>query len=358
MFEQELETLRKIIKNNTIGSAQSISLKSILESNIPNNVKSFFKGEIEWLLFQERQPENRETKFNYQQEDIRILREQTDLLLVYHYNFGQKEFHETSDKAIHFIFNFLCRPNWTMENFLFDEKSTLSNIELQIKFRHCSDYSYYWTIIERYLTTRSKTELSKTETTALLQKIDREIIRNNSALELGRMTEPFFVFVHSLQDHMTSNHPRGIPTKALSYFFEDKGIQSVSEHLLRLKEQGKTFMDYDELLSTLSNTFVKKGWYVEKESTPIPTTDALHIHASALLIPEREKIAVIKELFQNNESDYNETIERILGTQTWDDASLLLDHLFTMNDIDPYSREAIVLTNALQSYFTNQQSEP
>lgn len=357
MFERELETLEKIIKDNTIGNAESISLQSILESNIPIGVKSFFRGEIAWFLFQERRQETRQTRFNYSHDDVKLLQEQTDFLLIQHYRFDQKTFAETSDKAVHFLFNYLCRPIWTLENFLFDEKNVLTIDELRAKFRYCSDYSYYWTIVEKYLTTKMRTDLSKEEAVELLRKIDKEIIRDNNALALGRMTEPFFTFVQSIQKQMTSGENSGIPTKALSYFFEDKGIKSVAEHLSRLRDNGKAAMHYEELLTILNTAFVKKGWYVEKESLPLSKNDPALAGASSLLIPEREKLTVIKTLFSNNESAFNETIGKILSSPSWEEASLSLDHYFTMNDIEPYSREAIVLTNALQSYFSNLHSE-
>lgn len=352
MFETETDALQKIIKDNTIGNAPSIALKSILESNIPANVKSFFKAEVEWLLYQERKGESQPSKFDYSQEDVKLLREQTDFLLIYHYNFGQKEFASTMDRCSHFLFNFLCRPVWTLENFLFDERSTLSIRELELKFHFCNDYGYYWTIIKKYLSEKKKKDLSKEETVILLQKIDREIIRDNSAEELAKMTEPFFKFVYNIQNNSDAASESGIPTKALTYFFDDKGLKSVSEHLLKIREQGKNVVHYDELVSILKNTFVKKGSYVERESLHIPRPESA-ISSSDLLIPERDKLNIINSMFKNEESRYQDTVRKILSQSSWDDAALAIDHFFTMNDIEPYSREAIMFTNALQSYFSN-----
>lgn len=75
-----------------------------------------------------------------------------------------------------------------------------------------------------------------------------------------------------------------------------------------------------------------------------------------LAITEKEKASIIKSLFGDDDSKYIVTMEKILSSATWDDAGLSLDHYFTMNDVDPFSRDAIVLTNALQSFFTNRES--
>lgn len=364
MFEQEIETLHKIIKDNTIGNTHSIALKTILESNIPLNVKSFFKAEVEWLLLKERQMETRSSKFDYAQRDIQLLQEQIDLLLVYHYTFLEKDFFEACNRCIHFLFNYLCRPQWTLENFLFEEKTILTKHELAIKFKFCSDYGYYWVITEKFLDSKNLVEISKPEMTALIQKIDREIIRNNTVAELAKMSEPFFNFVYFIQDNATDLHTQGIPLKALVYFFEDKKIHSVAEFLLKQREQGKNFLQFEELVNLLSNNFVKKGFYVEEETARMPhkqlgiSKQSQKEHsAHDLLIPEKDRMAIIKTMFANEELKFNSTVESILSSNSWEDAALALDHYFTMNDIKPYSREAILFTNALQSYFTNQQAK-
>ncbi|MEW5798005.1 MAG: hypothetical protein AB1728_03255 [Bacteroidota bacterium] len=352
MFELETETLQRIIRENTIGNAHSIPLKSILESNIPVNVKSFFKAEVEWLLYQERKDELHSSRFDYSQEDVKLLREQTDLLLIYHFNFGQKDFEEINDRCTHFLFNYLCRPIWTLENFLFEEKSVITSRELKLKFGYCYDYGYYWRIIERFLIERGKEQLSKEETVILLQKIDREIIRDNTAEELAGMTGPFFNFVYYIQNNTDRPIETGIPTKALTYFFDDKGLKSVSEHLHTMREQGKNTLQQNELTSILKNTFVKKGSYVERESLHIPRPEPA-VSASELLIPERDRQNIIDALFKKEQLRFQETVQQILLQPSWDEAALTLDHFFTMNDIEPYSREAIIFTNALQSYFSN-----
>lgn len=351
MFEQELEILQHIIRKNSIGNAQSISLKSILESNIPNNVKSFFKCEIEWELYKERRRDTAPSRFNYCQSDVRILQEQIDLLLMYNYSFGQEEFLKTSDRAVHFLFNYLCRPVWTLENFLFDEKVELTLEELGIKFRYCSDYRYYWTIIEKYLHSKNKKAIAKVELVEILRKIDREIIRDNTAVEIAAMTEPFFRFMNYIQESSGETQNRGIPVKALSYFFDDKQLPALSEHMKSLRERGIQTMQYDDLIATLQNTFLKKGSYLEIESVPIEQTSTPF--RETLLIPEREKNSIIAALFRNNSQSYADTIHEIMAYQTWDEATLALDHYFTMNDVEPFSREAILLINALQSHFTN-----
>ncbi|MDD8018925.1 MAG: hypothetical protein PHP42_11170 [Bacteroidota bacterium] len=357
MFEKEIESFQKIVQDNTIGNTPSIALKHILESNIPSNAKSFFKAEIESLLFQERKHEVRSLKFAYHQEDIVLLQDQMDTLLVYHYTYSEKEFFDALDRCIHFLFNFLCRPLWTLENFLYEENNTLPIYDLNLKFRFCADYNYYWSILEQYLLSKKKTELTKDEAMHLLHKIDAELIKNHSAVEVAKMTEPFFDFVGYIQQHTERNSQQGIPVKALVYFFEDKRLNSVAQHLLKIREKGKYFLQYAELIDILKDTFVKKGFSVEEEVAKLTQTQYSKSNGILLSFLESEKRAIVKLVFKNDEAHYNSVVESITSSISWDDAALSLDHFFTMNDVDPFSREAILFTNALQSYFSNQQSK-
>ncbi len=357
MFEKEIAQLHHIIQKNTIGNADSVALKHIVESNIPTNVKSFFKAEVEWLLFTERKKEQRSTLFDYQHEDIQLLQEQMDMLLMYHYTFSKKAFFLSLDRCIHFLFNFLCRPQWTLENFLFEEKDTINADELKVKFKFCFDYRYYGLIADQYLQSKKMTELSKENAIALFDKIDNEIIKNHSATELAKMTETFFDFVSYIHQHGEQNIERGVPTKATVYFFEDKHLSSVAQHLLKLRDFGKSRIEYTELVQELKDSYVKKGFSVEKEFSYLNQKETRNSNNVSLQVPESEKKLIIKSIFGGEESRFRSIIGNILLSASWDDASLALDHYFTMNDIDPFSHEAITLTNSLQSHFSNQQSK-
>lgn len=354
MFEQELENIQKITVNSTIGPLPSIALKTILESNIPANVKSFFRGEVEWLLYKEKQAERRSSKFNYLQEDVNLLQEQMDILLVYHYTFSREDFLKTLDTCVHFLFNYLCRPQWTLESYLFEEKNTMSVKELGLKFRFCGDYPYFWTILEKYLVGKNKTEIDREEAIRLLRRIDAEIVNSHSADDLAKMTLPFFEFISFVHQNALNGGRGDLPTKALIYFFEDKKLPTVSQYLQKLRDQGKHSLLYDDLIEALKDSYSQKSFSVAEELSQV--RQPLKKNFTLLPLPEKDKTAIIKSLFGDDETRYIVTMEKILASATWDDAGLSLDHYFTMNDVDPFSRDAIILTNALQTYFINRES--
>ena len=353
MFEQELENIQKITVNNTIGNTQSIALKTILESNIPANIKGYFRGEVEWMLYHEKQTDHHSSKFDYQQIDVKLLQEQMDILLVYHYTFSREEFLKTLDKCSHFLFNYLCRPQWTLESYLFEEKNSINLKELALKFRFCSDYPYYWTILEKFLVGKDKNDIERDEAIRLLKRIDAEIVNTHSAEDMAKMTVPFFEFISFVHQNSLAGGRGDLPTRALIYFFDDKKLNAVSQHLLKLREQGKQALLYEELIEALKDSFTQKSFSVADEVSQVRQPQKKNF--STLQISEKDKYSIIKSLFGDDESKYIISMEKILSSVSWEDAGLSLDHYFTMNDVDPFSRDAIILTNALQTYFNNRE---
>ncbi len=355
MFEQELENIQKITIDNTIGAGSRIAVKTILESSIPSNVKNFFRAEAEWLLYKERQADRKQSKFDYQQHDVKLLQEQMDILLVYHYSFTREEFLRVLDTCAHFLFNYLCRPQWTLESYLFEEKNSLTIRETAQKFRYCSDFPYYWTILEKYISEKGIVSLERDETARLLRRIDAEIVNTHSADAMAKMTLPLYEFVGFVHQQSLSGGRGDVPTRALMYFFEDKRLLNVVQHLTALREKNKQSLLYQELVEALKDSFTQKSFSVSDEVAQVRQPKKRGY--SLLTIPDKEKHSIIKSLFGDDESKYIDTIESIIASPTWDDAGLSLDHFFTMNDVDPFSKDAIILTNALQSYFNKRESQ-
>ena len=232
IFESEIELIMTAVRARTIGEAESIRLKDILRANLHPAVKAYFRARVQQMLQQERQTEVRSKKFPYSLPEVVRLQEQIDLLLVHNYVFGQHDFALMLDHAVHFQFNFLCRPQWTLLNFIFENQRRRPTSDIRRKLRYCVDYSYYAEIIKRFIDDRGLAELTYEEFTELLQKIDNEIVSRHSSVELALMTRPILHFIASadLTPGQVPAEPR-IPINAAIVFFEDKKLNEIKERL-------------------------------------------------------------------------------------------------------------------------------
>lgn len=238
IFESEIEIIMSTVRGRTIGEEESIRLKDILAANIHPAIKAYFKAEVEQMLAQERQAEVRSNKFPYSLPEVTQLQQQMDLVLVRNYQFGQHDFDGLLDHAVHFQFNFLCRPQWTLLNFLFENQRKRSSSEILRKLQYCIDYVYFSEIIKRYIEQRGLAELTFEEFSVLLEKIDNEIIVAHSSSELALMARPMLTFIDTGQPvpRSATTEPT-IPINAAIVFFEDKRLDDIK---IRLESERDT----------------------------------------------------------------------------------------------------------------------
>lgn len=232
IFESEIETILHSIRARTIGESESITLRQVLESDIHSGIKAYFRAEVEKLLQKEREKEVRSKKFPYSLPEVMRLQEQIDLLLQHYYEFDQKDFDALLDEAVHFQFNYLCRPQFTLMNFLFENRRRVPVADIERKLNYCVDYTYYREIIRRYIVDRGLAKMTYEEFQSLLEKIDREIVSRHTSWELARMLTALHRFVDA--GLPLARKPDGQPTlpiNAVIVFFEDKKLMEIKERL-------------------------------------------------------------------------------------------------------------------------------
>ncbi|MGH2567959.1 MAG: hypothetical protein ACRDGA_06430, partial [Bacteroidota bacterium] len=174
IFESEIESIINSVRTRTIGESDSITLGEFLEANIHPGIKAYFRSEVEKLLQKEREKEVRSKKFPYSLQEVLRLQEQMDLLLLHRYEFDQREFDALLDEAVHFHFNYLCRPQFTLMNFFFENRRRIPTSDIERKLNYCVDYTYYREIIRRYIVDHGLAKITYEEFQSLLEKIDTE----------------------------------------------------------------------------------------------------------------------------------------------------------------------------------------
>ncbi len=413
IFEAEIEIITNTVRGKTIGEEETIRLRDLLASDIHPAIKSYFKNEVERLLQQERALEVRSKKFPYALPEISRLYKQIDLLLVHNYQFGRHEFERMLDHAVHFQFNYLCRPRWTMLNFIFENQRRRTASEIERKLRYCVDYSYYTEILQRYMENHGIAEMSYEEFSELLEKIDREILASHTSIELALMARPLLRFIEAGQPVPASTVSEArIPINAAIVFFEDKNLPEIKERLERerdtvqcvdislpelatliekvrtgneeaevqfprlekdtaatstgetpttqrieetpqrsthatsKKTPAKIYSDFPEEKSHTESTTTKQSF---PSVPPIQNSDGLEdLH---LLFSPNEQKVFARKIFRRDEVEFRIALDKLNAMKDWKNASAYLKELFIANDVDPFSEEAILFTDKIQSRY-------
>jgi hypothetical protein len=410
------------VRARTIGEAESIRLKDILTADLHPAVKAYFKARVQQMLQQERQTEVRSKKFPYSLREVVRLQEQIDLLLVHNYVFGQHDFALMLDHAVHFQFNFLCRPQWTLLNFIFESQRRRPTSDIRRKLRYCVDYSYYAEIIKRFIEDRGLAEMTYEEFTELLEKIDQEIVSRHTSVELALMTRPILRFISSanLAQGQELTEPR-IPINAAIVFFEDKKLNDIKERLEAERDRNeiadlslRQLANYIEKVRTKNedaevefpeerparqpegpiakpeesakqeeaapealkapktpmkvfSDFEEDKPFVISQPEPSenlegsdiePAPSGELVNLHSLFTPSEEK-TFIKKVFQKDELMFRESLDQLNGMTEWKEASAYLQQVFMTNDVDPFSEVGILFTDKVQCRFLpGEESKP
>jgi hypothetical protein len=274
IFESEIEAIMNAVRTKTIGEEDGVELRKILSADIHPAIKAYYKAEVEKTLLLERGLEYRSKKFPYSLPEVVSMQRQIDLLLVQRYHFNNQEFELLLDESVHFQFNYLCRPQWTLLNFIGGEQRHVAASEIEKKLRYCVDYVYFPELIKRYLVDHGLADLTFEELKALLEKIDREVVAQHSSLELAKITRALFAFVESgKMSPREEFEKQTLPINAAIVFFEDKQLLDIQSRLEFERDKREVSQLTVEQLAQyieIVRTGIESTPEVETEVVPVP----------------------------------------------------------------------------------------
>jgi hypothetical protein len=416
IFEAEIESIIHAVRIKTIGEDDGVFLKKILSAGIHPAVKAYFKAEVEKTLSQERGKEYRSKKFSYSLPEVRSLEEQIDLLLVQNYHFSLQEFESLLDESVHFQFNYLCRPQWTLLNFIVGDQRRVASAIVEKRLRYCVDYTYFPELIKRYIADHGLAEVTYEEFKSLIEKIDHEVVARHSSLELAHMTRALFDFVESgKMVPQVEFEQQTLPINAAIVFFEDKKnpevytrleferdhnrvIQITSDRLADIIEIVRTGNedatahvsesplippDATQQMSEPASTVIveRTGLMQESSEDGIAAEKSVQPKAQLLIFGEndeqyrmltpgmkekeilgsfsaKERAPIVRKLFAHDKPAFFGAITEISLLQTWEEVAQYLDKLFLMNQANPFSKEAIKFTDKLFAHFHSTSAKP
>jgi hypothetical protein len=414
IFEAEIESIIHAVRVITIGEEDDVFLKKILTADIHPAIKAYFKAEVEKTLAQERGLEYRSKKFPYSLAEVISLEEQIDLLLVQKYHFSLQEFESLLDESVHFQFNYLCRPQWTLLNFIVGDQRRVASSTIEKRLKYCIDYTYFPELIKRFIDDHGLVEVTYEEFKSLIEKIDHEVVAQHSSFELAHMTRALFDFVESgKMVPQVEFEQQTLPINAAIVFFDDKHLTDIRVRLEFERDHNRVIQITADRLADIIE-IVRVGnedatarpialpvgtpddiQQVSHEATYQSTSDFLDDETSqereagtvaqaiensgALktppiifgeddekylvsmpsikrkeildLFPDEEHSLLVKKLFTNDEPAFQGAITEISLFGTWEEVAQYLDTLYLANEVDPFSTEAVLFTDKLFAHF-------
>lgn len=111
---------------------------------------------------------------------------------------------------------------------------------------------------------------------------------------------------------------------------------------INIEEETETFpVDTEELEESSQKKSLDKSIADKKSDKDILS-----------FLSDREIEKIMSSIFNEDKEDFATTIETISECKTYEKATEILKSLYTTYNVNPYSRDAILLTNAVAKYFT------
>jgi len=455
MLERETDTILSTLRTQTIGGRDSILLRNVLVCEIPRGIKAYLRADVHSGLAGDLFGNTRFQRVDQATPGLTTLSRAFITSMTDGYSFPRDEFFVALENAVHFLENYLCRPQWTLASFVFEAKERIGVGELQAKLDYTVDYAYFRTLIERVMKQRSWREIGAEDFRALIASLDEQVVRQHNPRELALLAKPIFDFL------LLKDTPPDAPVslKPILLFFEDKKmtiLRDYIESICRIRERGDITLD--ELTALIEDLSLERPVppvapapeslpevpveeplveepkaasvtpeppiveiqeeimldvqppaarppdespsffesvtedpdgrddapsytdLIEKDASPPPPAvpdrpsdgasggvtdnvslsltfagmqdsqklnDGSHLPDLNDIIPSHLRHRFIKRIFDRDELQYRDVIDALNGTETWRDASLLLNKLYRLNNIDPFDADIVEFTDAI-----------
>ncbi|MBL0175029.1 MAG: hypothetical protein IPP94_07160 [Ignavibacteria bacterium] len=254
MFERQIEETITLLMQQTIGLDEAIHLKKIQSSYIPESIKRFYQMEASRWEQEEMDRMMTSLHFDYTSPEIKKKFEEISGLSREYTKFSRTEFAETLDRSVKLLFNYVCRPQWTLTKYIFADTAVVPASAVQEKLRHFADYEYFGVVIGEYISGKGISTVGKEKFEEIISLIDNEVVRNLDSSKLARLALPIFALFNPGD---VSEFAR-VPVEALSIFYDDKNVTSVVSRL-ELEKEHSPSLSLHELMRLVGETDFTAG---------------------------------------------------------------------------------------------------
>ncbi len=400
MFEKEIsDYVDRISKRH---SSDHVKLSTILtDSELPEGFRRFAEAEVDEALDGEDFGKSKTGKFDLTSQDVQALLREIRHLLKKSYEYSQDDFVNVVIKASKFIFDFTVRPRWAIEKALFGTGQVVDKRSVEKVSRYFVAYPYYQRGVLEYMDFTGKSDIDIDSWRKVHSRIDEHLISvlPSKATTLTSSLFALFTFVSG---------DESIPIDAAILFFKDKQATVIVNGLEKAREsKDLKWVDPITLTMILEATLGTANAAASPSPTPAPSVEITsseisvavettrvpvssapvtnevaggpeqnplhvpqpprvepHTVPSALsgrpkaagpsirsFLPEKIEIRIIKKIFNGSRSGYQVAIHRLDESPDWQTASKIVEGIFMEAEIDPFSKYAVVFTDAVSAKF-------
>jgi hypothetical protein len=256
MLEQETAHIIAEVFGSTLGDRQSITLRDVLAADIPRGIKAYLRADI---LHGLREDLERAPTFAAVDKSLPTTRRMFRALvngIAESFTFTRDGYRSRLGNAVHFLGNYLCRPQWTLESLVFGDAERISAAAMRERFEYVAEYGYFHLLIDKIIRQRGWTEVRRDDFRQLIALVDDRVVKEHNPRELALLAKPLYDFL-LLRD---SPPDARIPLKPVLVFFEDKKMRILRDYIediCRIREREEITLD--ELTALVEDLYLGRS---------------------------------------------------------------------------------------------------
>ncbi len=411
MLDQVIDNIiQKIRKEVVKPGMESISLSYLKSRDIPNSVKHFFDQEVELWLREEAEKFTSSERFDYEMPEVRVLIDKIFDILKQSATFHLTQFNRLLERAIKLEANYLIRPHQTLTQFLFKDNFVVTTMEVYDMLKYFDKFQYYKDALTDYFNLKYLREISQTQFEELIAGIDDQVY-GREMLETSLKT--IKTIINFLNEGRTQTSDT-IDTETVLTAFSDRNLTEFGNLIAREIKDGTKELTFQQLESILKSgktlkelashpvATAKPLEQVEDIETSRPEVEvetiavsekteeprviemeeqveveeeeeeeeevetsaadqladvvAAKIKGDVLvdlnhMITKKQRKKFVKKIFHKSEQHFEKFLRYINQTDSWKTASSIIDESLAKLGINPYSREALELSDLIYNRY-------
>jgi len=412
MLDQTIDLFTKHIKEIVVKDQRmdNIPLAYLMTLDIPDSLKHFFNQEVEMWL-REEEEKFVSMRFDYDQPQVRVLIDKIFDLLSQNAFFDLNRFNQLLERAIKLQLNFIVKPHRTLKQFIFRNSDDVSTMEVYDTLKYFSHFDYYKMAISDYFNSKYLHNVTSEQFSELIDNIDDDYFEENKlavVLEtvkaimasIGEARQDSLeklsvdILYDALSDRNLDEFTELVQQVKYETAFTELGLDEIEtllkehklpdEHIAEIEPPESAFSSYetheDITTATEESTTVDDSTSIElEESTELEFASSLspvdgetqagsvandladHVARQMQsdspledineMVQGRMRRKIIKKLFKKKEDAFLGFLHKLNTESSWKAASRIIDDVFYSNEINPYSKEAINLSDIIYLRF-------
>ncbi len=219
MFEREIKFIYDFNLNKVNKLGPYFTFEELQNSGIHPAILHYISAEIDFLIFDDRQKLLKNSVFDYSGENINSLFIKINEEIKKSKRFSLDYISKLILRSISFTINFLVRPKWTLNKFIFDDYDHKTAVEVKQILNYIYYYKYLNKILIAYIDTKKLLSINSSEFAQITNKIERlgietylNVIINDALKAMGE-----FFNIGEIQKNK-------VPITAFKYFLSEKEL--------------------------------------------------------------------------------------------------------------------------------------